>query len=93
MVLNPYTDLNEEQKSAVALNEAARIVMRREGLCPDFDLTIEQKTAFASYGPIDAIRATIVARIVSGDPSSCEPTPEQIEFAKIVAGKMGLTTG
>jgi hypothetical protein len=92
VVLNPYSNLNDDQKSAVALNEAVRIVMRRDGLCPDFDLTITQKSAFASYGPIDAIRATIVARIVSGDPSACEPTPEQVEFAKMVARKMDLTT-
>ena len=82
VVLSPFCDLTDNQKAAVALNEAARVVMVREGLVPDFRLTLAQASAFAIYGPIDAQRATIAARLLSGDPSALEPTAEQVEFVR-----------
>jgi hypothetical protein len=74
---------------AVALNEAARVVMsRREHLRPEFQLTPEQGAAFANYGSGEAIRATVAARLLSGDPSALTPTPEQIAFVVRLAGEM-----
>ena len=76
---------------AVALNEAARVVMSTNAqLRPNFDLTPEQATAFANYGPLDAIKATIAARILSGDPSALAPTLAQITFVSRLATAMGV---
>jgi hypothetical protein len=80
VVLNPYSTLSDSEKEAVLLNESARVFMRRSGLWPTFSLTEEQATSFANYGPIDSIKATIAARILSGDPSALEPTGEQLAF-------------
>ena len=43
----------QAQSSAVALNEAARVVMRRPNTRPEFVLTDEQRVAFAAYGTIE----------------------------------------
>jgi hypothetical protein len=90
VVLNPYSRLSESEKEAVLLNESARVFIRRSGFCPTFSLTAEQDAAFANYGPIDSIKATIAARILSGDPSALEPTDEQLAFVQGLRNKMGL---
>ena len=81
VVLNPYSALSDLEMCAVALNEAARIFMiqHREHR-PTFELTDKQKRAFFSYGPEDAVKETIAARILSGDPSALDFTPEQLAF-------------
>lgn len=63
----------------------------KEQLLPDFNLTPEQSSAFANYGPLDAIRATVAARILSGDPSALVPTDAQIAFVHRLASAMGLS--
>jgi pyruvate/2-oxoglutarate dehydrogenase complex dihydrolipoamide acyltransferase (E2) component len=76
---------------AVALNEAARVVMsKRTDLRPNFALTPEQEAAFANYGPQEAVKATVAARILSGDPSALIPTAEQTAFVKRLAREMGI---
>ena len=76
---------------AVALNEAARVIMlTRADLRPDFALTPEQEAAFANYGPREAVKATVAARILSGDPSALIPTTEQIAFAVRLGCEMGI---
>lgn len=90
VILNPYSKLSENEKEAVLLNESARIFMRRSGFCPTFSLTAEQNSSFASYGPMDSIKATIAARILSGDPSALKPTEEQFSFVRELRGRMGL---
>ena len=90
VVINPYAPLTEAQSSAVALNEAARVVIRRPSTRPEFVLTDEQRVAFAAYGTIEDIRATIAARILSGDPTALTPTVEQIAFVCRLASEMGL---
>lgn len=93
VVINPYCLLSEREIEAVALNEAARVVMlTRADLRPDFALTPEQKAAFAKYGPQEAIKATVAARILSGDPSALIPTAEQIDFVARLAREMGIKT-
>ena len=91
VVINPFAPLTERQSTAVALNEAARIFMRRLDLRPEFALTNEQTEAFKSYGPFEAIKATIAARVLSGDPSALEPTAEQLAFVCRLAQQMGLS--
>jgi hypothetical protein len=76
----------------VALNEAARVIMRRKNFQPQFSLTSEQRTAFASYGPPEAVKATVAARILSGDPSALAPTAEQLAFVDRLACEMGIST-
>jgi hypothetical protein len=74
----------------VLLNESARVFMRRSGFCPTFSLTAEQESYFANYGPMNSIRASIAARILSGDPSALEPTGEQLAFVQELRNRMGL---
>ena len=65
VVLNPYSSLTAKELDAVALNEAARVLMsRREHLRPEFQLTPEQGAASANYGSGEAIRATVAARLL-----------------------------
>jgi len=91
VILNPYSNLNEDQKNAVLLNEAARVVMRRPGLGPTFGLTDQQKAQFQGYGAGEDIRATVAARILSNDSSAGTPTQEQLDFVKRLAAEMGLS--
>jgi hypothetical protein len=91
VVLNPYSPLSEQEMDAVALNEAARVVMSTHvDLRPSFALTLEQEAAFANYGPPECIKATVAARILSGDPSALTPTAEQITFVLRLARHMGI---
>lgn len=89
VILNPHSPLTDPQKRAVAVNEAARVVMRKEArLRPDFDLTPEQAKAFANYGSPDDQKATIAARIFSGDDSALNVTPEQKAFVDRLSAHM-----
>ncbi len=70
VVLNPYSPLSEKEMDAVALNEAARVIMSTHvNLRPSFALTPEHEAAFANYGPPEFIKATVAARILSGVPA------------------------
>ncbi|WP_291855402.1 hypothetical protein [Bradyrhizobium sp.] len=89
VVLNPYSNLSANEKEAVLLNESARVFMRRSGFCPVFTLTAEQASFFANYGPVEAVRATVAARIFSGDPSALEATDEQFAFVQELRKRMG----
>ena len=62
----------------------------RADLRPAFALTPEQETTFAQYGPQDAVKATVAARILSGDPSARMPTAEQLAFVERLAREMGI---
>lgn len=91
VVLNPYTNLSEEEWECVCLNEASRVVMAtKEGMQPTFDLTPDQQQSFSGYGTLADIRATVAARILSGDPSALEPTDAQIAFVLRLANAMGV---
>ncbi len=89
VVLNPFSPLNESELDAVKLNEAARVFMHRNAEWqPHFELTREQKAAFEDYGKLDDIRATVAARVLSGDPSAMTPTGEQVNFVRRLAEAM-----
>jgi hypothetical protein len=91
IILNPYSTLSDSEKEAVMLNEAARVHMRRHFDPPQFQLTPEQQERLGGYSadPAD-IRATIAARILSGDPSAGKPTPEQQEYVQKLRQFMGV---
>lgn len=79
VIINPFSELSEDEKKSVAFNESARIYMRRNH-APTFDITPEQKAAFKKYGSEEDIKSTIAARILSGDPSAGNVTEEQIKY-------------
>jgi hypothetical protein len=83
VILNPYSTLSGREKEAVIMNEAARVHMRRNLDKPKFSLTPEQQARFANYSQNpDDVRATVAARILSGDPSAGKATPEQMEYVQ-----------
>lgn len=93
VVLNPFSPLNEKERDAVRLNEAARIYMRSSRFAPDFDLTEEQSRFLQNTpygGNPEAARATIASRLLSGDPSSGTPTEAQRRFVEELRRRMGL---
>jgi hypothetical protein len=92
IIMNPFSTLKDNEKQAVMLNEAARVHMRKKLIdAPNYDLTPEQTERFGSYSkdPND-IRQTIAARILSGDPSAGDATPEQQEYVSRLRQFMGV---
>lgn len=93
VILNKYSNLKPQEFQSVANNEAARLFMRQSQV-PEFSITPEQKKSFkgTSYesAPEAELRATILARILSGDPSIKSPTKEQIDLARKIKEQMGF---
>jgi hypothetical protein len=85
VIFNPFVEISKEDRSALHLNESVRIFLRQQRLDPRFSLTRDQSDRFSSYSndPRDQ-RATIIARMLSGDPSSGYPTFEQLMAADSV---------
>lgn len=79
VVLNPYSKV--QNKEAVVLNESVRLLIAKNKWKFGFQLTLEQKKAFAGYGSEDNIKHTIIARIVSGDSTAGNMTDEQKKIA------------
>ena len=85
IVLNPFSMLPSEQQEAVARNEAARLYMRenQNRFKFDFDPTPEQQQSFRGTpyenDPYN-LRATILARALSGDPSAGTLAPRQQQW-------------
>ncbi len=86
IIMNPYSPLSLEQKNAVRKNERARVYMRISGNEPNFAITPEQQQAFGSYGSPQDIRETLVGRILSGDTTALNFTPEQEAFTQQLYG-------
>jgi len=85
IILNPYSNLNEQQKDAVIRNEATRILIRTGQIeKPNFDLTEEQNKALdnTTYknASEDDRKATIAARLFTGDTSGKSATEEQMKY-------------
>jgi len=73
ITINPYSKLSDDEKSSVAHNEAVRLWMRDKKPKLPFSVSQRQKQAFANteYGKDEnALKETIIARILSGDPSA-----------------------
>ena len=85
IILNPYSKLSKAEQQAVAQNEALRLFMKVTKVSPDFELTKEQTDFFKNTeyekNPV-AAKQTIIARILSGDPSAQNTTPEQLKAAQ-----------
>jgi hypothetical protein len=86
VILNPYSKLSPQEKSAVHVNEASRLYMNKNGV-PDVSLTRQQEQNLAGLGEYANAdpqyrKATILARILSGDKSGGIPTMEQSEAIK-----------
>lgn len=93
IVINPFSKLSERELDAVRMNEAARVYVRTMKL-PRFSLTKEQSetlsgTAYESAPSADR-KATLIARIISGDPSAGNATDEQKSVAAMVMQMMGI---
>jgi hypothetical protein len=97
IVMNPYSSLTKQELDAVRLNERARVLMRREG-APSFELTQKQQKMLSSMpfykeATPEEQKATIAARVLSGDPSAGEPTEEQLQFVKSLRQKLDNMSG
>jgi hypothetical protein len=92
VILNPYSGLKPEEYQAVAINESARVLMRQPQYTPDFDLTESQisflDTTTYRNAPEQDRKATIAARLLSGDPSAGAPTAQQSVFVKTLRQKL-----
>lgn len=80
IVTNPFTALNNDEIESVCINEALRLFMRDQKIKPRIRLTKKQINFFkatAYEGNLIEIRQTIIARIISGDPSAQDITPNQ----------------
>ena len=83
IVMNPYSMLSPQQREAVARNEAARLYMREKQFKFDFDPEPHQIEAFRGTpyeNDHDALRATILARALSGDPSAGKLSARQQQW-------------
>ena len=91
IIMNPYSSLSDAEKQAVMLNEAARVHMRRNYDAPRFELTPDQLSRLGNYSKDENdIRQTIAARILSGDPSAGQATPEQLNYVQGLRKFMGV---
>ena len=84
IVMNPYSSLKPSEQDSVAQNEAMRLFMRNNKYSPEFDLTPEQKKFFkgTEYGKdISSARQSVIARILTGDPSVGNVSDEQKQAA------------
>ena len=89
VVLNPSPAPGVNLKP-VFLNEAARIFMRQYGT-PEFGVTPEQQGALPgpyAGAPPEAQRGTLLARVLSGDPSVTGVTDEQRAAADALMRRM-----
>lgn len=98
VITNPYSSLLPKEMDALRQNEQARIFMRgNPQFAPGFDLTNEQSsslggTAYAQAPDKDR-RATIAARILTGDPSAGNVTPEQAAYVRQLLEAMQANKG
>jgi hypothetical protein len=92
IIMNPFSKLKDNERQAVMMNEAARVHMRKKLIdAPNFELTPTQTEKFGSYSKdLNDIRQTIAARILSGDPSAGDATPEQQEYVSRLRQFMGV---
>jgi len=85
IVLNPHVSLSPEQRRGVIMNEASRLYMRENKVIPDFDITPEQIESFkgSPYEKnAEAMKQTLVGRIISNDKSAGKVTQMQRDYSK-----------
>ena len=92
IIVNPFSNLSAAEKNAVVRNESARLWMRQNNFSPDFELTPQQARFFEGSPYANnavAAKQTIIARILSGDPSAGDVTDEQRIYADMVRQRLG----
>jgi hypothetical protein len=98
IITNPYSKLKEDEMRLLMMNEAARVHMRRNFERPNFEITQEQLDRPLGGGMLmkdysqdmNDIRQTLAARILTGDPSAGNATPEQQEYVARLRSFMGV---
>lgn len=83
VIVNPYAKMSGKEKEAVEFNEAARLYMKNNQFIPQYQLTPQQVAQFKGTpyeGDVKAMRETVAARVLAGDPSIKDATPEQKKF-------------
>lgn len=107
VIINKYSDRTPREKEAVKRLEISRIFMKQDNIVPDFELTDKQKEFFEKAAKVQkggllykdnpvAAKQSLVSRIIVGDPSAQDVTPEQKAFAEKVKKQMDAkfqTTG
>jgi hypothetical protein len=93
IILNPFSDLDDQQKNAVAKNEAIRLWLKKNNVQPKFNVTPEQYKFFrgTEYGDskdITPMQHTIISRILTGDTSVGDITPMQKQWADWVKSQI-----
>lgn len=89
IVFNPYS--KGVDFDSVGKNEAARLWLRENKVTPGFHLTDAQKSAFRGTeyeNDENALKHSILGRIISGDPSAGQVTPMQQQWADWLLGSL-----
>lgn len=82
IILNPYSSRTPDEFFGVAQNEGIRQYLKKNKIEPNFKLTKEQENYYKKIGyPQEGIMGTHISRILTGDPSLGEITPEQQNYA------------
>jgi hypothetical protein len=83
VIINPYSNLSDKEKDAIRINESIRLIFKQENIVPNIEITDEQREFFKGT-PYEtneeAIKQTIMARILTNDPSA-KATKDQLEEA------------
>ena len=97
VVVNPFNRLTPSENEALIRNESARIFMRdnasAQPTAQSFPLTPSQAaTPYAEspppMEPSAALRRSMAARVLTGDPSAGQPTAQQGRFAEELMARM-----
>jgi hypothetical protein len=84
IVISPFSTLNEKEIEGVCVNEAIRLFMWEHQINPQIELTQKQINYFkgtAYENKDNESKQTIIARIISGDPSALDYTDNQKNVA------------
>jgi hypothetical protein len=91
IIINPFSTLSKNELNSVLQNEALRIFMRQNKVNPSFDLTKSQMEAFrgSEYEKdANASKQTILARILTGDPSAKDVSLDQTIEAQSIMDRI-----
>jgi hypothetical protein len=94
VVFSPFVNLSPDQRKSLEMNEAARVWMKANKFQPSFSLSASQQGALSGTHYANASeedrRATTLARLLSGDPSAGQATPEQDALVRLLRHQMGI---
>lgn len=88
IILNPFSQNSPEEQQAVARNEAVRLFLKEMEYTPNFDLTKKQQSFFkgSEYeNNQEEAKKSIIARILSGDPSVGTASAQQSKEAENIS--------